>query len=87
MGNLTQNIASGLSKDLTQQVYGCWVTSNSDVTEDVQYCSACAIESAVKTDYCLHCGAKNRWWLRMMRNPCKNSIYCYKENSDWGTNK
>lgn len=45
-------------KEGTQKVHGRWVPFHSEVAGDIQYCSACEIGFAAKTDYCPHCGAK-----------------------------
>ena len=45
-------------KHETGGVHGRWVPFHSEVAGDIQYCSACEIGFAAKTDYCPHCGAK-----------------------------
>ena len=40
------------------EVHGRWVPFHSEAAGDIQYCSACEIGFAAKTDYCPHCGAK-----------------------------
>lgn len=35
-----------------------WIPFHSEAAGDIQYCSACEIGFAAKTDYCPHCGAK-----------------------------
>lgn len=45
-------------KHETGGVHGRWVPFHSEVAGDIQYCSACEIWFAAKTDYCPHCGAK-----------------------------
>lgn len=44
--------------DVAPVVHGRWVPFHSEVAGDIQYCSACEIGFAAKTDYCPHCGAK-----------------------------
>lgn len=44
--------------DVAPVVHGRWVSFHSEVAGDIQYCSACEIGFAAKTDYCPHCGAK-----------------------------
>ena len=39
-------------------VHGLWIPFHSEIAGDIQYCSACEIGFAAKTDYCPHCGAK-----------------------------
>lgn len=38
--------------------HGQWMPFHSEAAGDIQYCSACEIGFAAKTDYCPHCGAK-----------------------------
>jgi hypothetical protein len=45
-------------KHETGGVHGRWVPFHSEVAGDIQYCSACEIGFAAKTEYCPHCGAK-----------------------------
>lgn len=44
--------------DVAPVVHGRWVPFHSEAAGDIQYCSACEIGFAAKTDYCPHCGAK-----------------------------
>lgn len=44
--------------DVAPVVHGRWVPFHSKAAGDIQYCSACEIGFAAKTDYCPHCGAK-----------------------------
>lgn len=44
--------------DVVPVVHGRWVPFHSEAAGDIQYCSACEIGFAAKTDYCPHCGAK-----------------------------
>lgn len=44
--------------DVVEVVHGRWVPFHSEAAGDIQYCSACEIGFAAKTDYCPHCGAK-----------------------------
>lgn len=36
---------------------GRWIPFHSEVAGDIQYCSACEIGNAAKSDFCPHCGA------------------------------
>ena len=44
--------------DVAPVVHGRWMPFHSDVSGDIQYCSACEIGFGAKMDYCPHCGAK-----------------------------
>lgn len=44
--------------DVAPVVHGRWVPFHSEAAGDIQYCSACEIGFAAKTDYCPNCGAK-----------------------------
>lgn len=44
--------------DVAPVVHGRWVPFHSEAAGDIQYCSACEIGFAAKTDYCPTCGAK-----------------------------
>lgn len=43
--------------DVAPVVHGRWIPFHSEIAGDIQYCSACEIGFAAKTDYCPHCGA------------------------------
>lgn len=45
-------------KDWKPVVHGQWIPFHSEIAGDIQYCSACEIGFAAKTDYCPRCGAK-----------------------------
>ena len=45
-------------KGSVSEEHGRWIPFHSEVAGDIQYCSACEIGFAAKTDYCPHCGAK-----------------------------
>lgn len=49
-------------KEETQEVHGRWLPFHSEAAGDIQYCSACEIGFAAKTDYCPHCGTKMDGW-------------------------
>lgn len=44
--------------DVAPVVRGRWVPFHSTAAGDIQYCSACKIGNAAKSDFCPHCGAK-----------------------------
>lgn len=44
--------------DVAPVVHGRWVPFHSTAAGDIQYCSACKIGNAAKSDFCPHCGAK-----------------------------
>lgn len=44
--------------DVASVVHGRWMPFHSRTAGDIQYCSACEIGFAAKTDYCPNCGAK-----------------------------
>ena len=44
--------------DVATVVHGRWMPFHSEAAGDIQYCSACEIGFAAKTDYCPNCGAK-----------------------------
>ena len=50
--------ASAPAADVAPVVHGQWIPFHSEIAGDIQYCSACEIGFAAKTDYCPHCGAK-----------------------------
>lgn len=54
----TQEINSIPAADVPPVVHGQWIPFHSEIAGDIQYCSACEIGLAAKTDYCPHCGAK-----------------------------
>lgn len=43
--------------DVAPVVHERWIPFHSEIAGDIQYCSACEIGFAAKTDYCPHCGA------------------------------
>lgn len=43
--------------DVAPVVHGRWIPFHSEIAGDIQYCSACEIGFASKTDYCPNCGA------------------------------
>lgn len=45
-------------KGSVREAHGRWIPFHSEAAGDIQYCSACEIGFAAKTDYCPHCGAK-----------------------------
>ena len=53
-----QEINSIPAADVAPVVHGRWVLFHSEIAGDIQYCSACEIGFAAKTDYCPNCGAK-----------------------------
>ena len=44
--------------DVAPVVHGRWVPFHSEAAGNIQYCSACEIGFAAKTDYCPHCGTR-----------------------------
>ena len=44
--------------DVAPVVHGRWVPFHSEIAGDIQYCSACEIGFATKTNYCPNCGAR-----------------------------
>ena len=44
--------------DVAPVVHARWIPFHSEAAGDIQYCSACKIGFAGKTDFCPHCGAK-----------------------------
>lgn len=44
--------------DVLPVVHGRWIPFHSEIAGDIQYCSACEIGSAAKTDYCPNCWAR-----------------------------
>lgn len=44
-------------KDWEPVVHGRWIPFHSEIAVDIQYCSACEVGFAAKTDYCPNCGA------------------------------
>lgn len=51
-------VCSAPVADVAPVVHGRWIPFHSEIAGDIQYCSACEIGFATKTDYCPHCGAK-----------------------------
>lgn len=47
-----------MAENAAPVVHGQWIPFHSEIAGDIQYCSACEIGFAAKTDYCPHCGAK-----------------------------
>lgn len=43
--------------DVAPVAHGRWIPFHSEIAGDIQYCSACEIGFASKTDYCPNCGA------------------------------
>lgn len=56
--DLAEDFHSIPAADVAPVVHGRWVPFHSEAAGDIQYCSACEIGFAAKTDYCPHCGAK-----------------------------
>ena len=46
------------SADVAPVVHGEWIPFHSEAAGDIQYCSACDVGFAHRTDFCPHCGAK-----------------------------
>lgn len=44
--------------DVAPVVHARWIPFHSEAAGDIQYCSACKIGFAAKTDFCPNCGAK-----------------------------
>lgn len=58
MADLVDIFAEIPAADVPPVVHGQWIPFHSEIAGDIQYCSACEIGLAAKTDYCPHCGAK-----------------------------
>ena len=56
--DLAEDFYSIPAADVAPVVHGQWIPFHSEIAGDIQYCSACEIGFAAKTDYCPHCGAK-----------------------------
>lgn len=58
-GSVAAMIADAIpAADVAPVVHGRWMPFHSEAAGDIQYCSACEIGFAAKTDYCPNCGAK-----------------------------
>ena len=55
---LREIIESVPAADVVPVVHGKWMHCHSEGAGGIQYCSACEIGFAAKTDYCPNCGAK-----------------------------
>lgn len=55
--NIKSTINAIPSADVVPVVHGRWVPFHSEAAGDIQYCSACEIGNAAKSDFCPHCGA------------------------------
>lgn len=56
-GDAIDMIEDAPAADVAPVVHGRWIPFHSEIAGDIQYCSACEIGFAAKTDYCPHCGA------------------------------
>lgn len=52
-----REVSDAPAADVAPVVHGRWIPFHSEIAGDIQYCSACEIGFASKTDYCPHCGA------------------------------
>ena len=49
-----------VAADVAPVVHGEWVPFHSEAAGDIQYCSACDVGFAHRTDFCPNCGADMR---------------------------